>query len=138
MAIDFALGPSGVEEGDSPMKTCTVRATLLLQAIAVAGVIGFAAPASVALAQDSPNAKSGRSAAASKPSSVGGVVVEAPSKRDTIPPKKKAALDAAAAKRKAMQKYRNAAPVATVGQNAGVSAEARAGNYPGLRSAAAH
>jgi hypothetical protein len=132
------------------MKSRIFRATLLLQAIAVAGVIGVAAPASVALAQGNQaqggqaqggqGAKSGSKAAAPKPGSVGGVVVQAPPKPSTIPADKKAALDAAAAKRKAWQKYRNTtAPASAPGSaTAGASASARAEDYPGLHNMASH
>jgi len=79
--------------------------------------------------------KSASSPAASKPGSVPGVVVQAPSKRSTVPPKKKAAFDAEAAKRKTWQRYR-ATPAPTPAQSAGVDAEARAENYPGLHTRA--
>jgi hypothetical protein len=122
------------------MKSCVFRATKLLQAITVVGAIGFAAPASVALAQGaSQGQKSESSAAASKPGSVGGVVVQAPPKLNKIPPEKKKAFDAEVAKREAWQKYRQApAATATTGATAGVSATARAENYPGLRSMGSH
>jgi hypothetical protein len=122
------------------MKSCIFRATLLVQAVAVAGAIGFAAPASVALAQGSQGGKSESKAAASKSGSVAGVVVEAPPKLDRIPPAKKAALDAEAAKRKTWKKYRSAAPAATsaAAATATTTASARAENYPGLHSLASH
>ena len=118
------------------MKSCIFRAPLLLRAITVAGAIGFAAPASVALAQGRQGEKSESSAAASKPGIVGGVVVQAPPKLDRIPPAKKAALDAEAAKRKAWQKYRTTIPAPTAGADAGAPAQAE--NYPGLHSLASH
>jgi hypothetical protein len=120
------------------MKSRIFRATLLLQAITVAGVIGFAAPASVALAQGSQGAKSESSAAASKPGSVAGVVVQAPPKLNRIPPAKKAALDAEAAKRKAWKKYRDTTPTATARGSASAGASAQAENYPGLHSLVSH
>lgn len=79
--------------------------------------------------------KSASSPTASKPGSVPGVVVQAPPKRSTISPKKKAALDAEAAKRKTWQTYRaTAAP--TPARSAGAGAEERAENYPGLHARA--
>jgi hypothetical protein len=122
------------------MTSCIFRATLLLQAITAAGVIGFAAPASVALAQGNQGQNAESGAAASKPGSVGGVVVQAPPKPSSIPPDKKAAFDAEAARRKAWQKYRGTTPTptATTAATAGVSASTRAEDYPGLRSLASH
>jgi hypothetical protein len=98
----------------------------------------------VALAQSSQDhqasqaQKSESSAAASKPGSVSGVVVQAPPKLDRIPPDKKAALDAEAAKGKAWKKYRNTTPPATVTAKAGVGASSRAENYPGLHTLDSH
>jgi len=115
------------------MKSSIFQATLILPAIAVAGAIGFAAPASVQAGQ---SAKSASSAA--EPATVHGVVVQAP-KPNGIPPEKKAALDAQAAKRKAWTKYRTA-PTATATSAAPgtTSASTRAGNYPGLHDLASH
>ena len=120
------------------MKSSILQATLILPAIAVAGAIGFAAPASVAWAQAGQSAKSASSAA--EPATVHGVVVQAP-KPNGIPPEKKAALDAKAAKRKAWNKYRTGpAPTATATSAAPgtTSASTRAGNYPGLHDLASH
>ena len=93
-----------------------------------------AAPASVALAQGSQGQKSESSAAASKPGSVGGVVVQAPPKLKGVPPDKKAAMDAEAARRKHWTKYRKTTPLpaSAAPAPATVSAAARAENYPGL------
>jgi hypothetical protein len=115
------------------MKSSIFQATLLLPAIAVAGAIGFTAPASVAWAQAGHGAKSEGSAPASAPTTVPGVVVQAP-KPNGIPPEKKAALDAKAAKRKAWNRYRKTTPTATSTTAAPgtASASTRAGNYPGL------
>lgn len=121
------------------MRSCMSWTGLRLGAIVVAGAIGLASPASVALAQashggDSANsAKSASSTPASKPGSVSGVVVQAPPK-SKIPPDKRAAFDAEAAKRKAWQAYRGGAPVAKPTMTTGVSASARAENYPGLHT----
>lgn len=120
------------------MKSCIFRAPQRLLAIALAGAIGLAAPASVALAQGGQGEKGERSAAASKPGSVAGVVVQAQPKLSRIPPAKRAALDAEAAKRRAWQKYHQAAPAPTARADAGVSATARAENYPGLHSLGSH
>ena len=79
--------------------------------------------------------QSANSPAASEPSTVPGVVVQPAPKPSTMSVKKKAALDAEAAKRKAWKNYR-AAPAPTPGRTAGVSAEARAENYPGLHARA--
>jgi hypothetical protein len=142
------------------MKSCIFRAA----AIAVAFAATVAAPGSVAFAQGgqgqagqgqgsqgqgsqgqagqgakSPDGKSHGAAAAAKPGAVSGVTVEAPApKRDTIPPAKRAALDAEAAKRKTWNNYSNAtAPRSAPGAAApGASASALAGNYPGLHDAA--
>lgn len=121
------------------MKFRIFQATLLLPAIAVAGAIGFAAPASEAWAQSSQGAKGGSSAAASEPATVPGVVVQAP-KPNAIPPEKKAALDAKAAKRKRWTNYRKAAPapIANTAAPGTASASSRAGNYPGLHDMASH
>jgi hypothetical protein len=122
------------------MKSTIFRATLLLPAIAVAGAIGFAAPGSAAWAQAGQGAKGGSSAAAaSEPASVPGVVVQAP-KPSGIPPEKKAALDAKAAKRKAWTNYRKTAPTgtATTAAPGTASASSRAENYPGLHDLASH
>lgn len=118
------------------MTSCISPSRLLRRAIAVVGAIGLAAPASFALAQGSDGGKSATSAAASKPGSVPGVVVQAPPKPSNIPPKKKAALDAEAAKRKAWKNYRTVTPAPTAASTptAGVSASARAENYPGLHT----
>ena len=114
------------------MKSCNSPATLLLRAIAVVGAIGLASPASAA--QGRHGVKTASSAAASKRGSVAGVVVQAPPKSNKNPPEKKAAFDAEAAKRKAWQKYRNTTPSPTPTLTAGVSASARAENYPGLHT----
>jgi hypothetical protein len=117
------------------------RATPLFRTITLAAVIGVAAPASVVLAQDSQGAKSASGVAApqpagSKPEDVGGLVVEAPKKVDTIPPAKRAAFDAEAAKRQASTTYRSAPPTATVPAGAAGTAPAgsQAGPYPGLKN----
>jgi hypothetical protein len=132
------------------MKSCIFRAA----ATAVAFAIGVAAPGSVAFAQGgqgqaaqgqggqgakSPDGKS-HGAAASKAGAVSGVTVQAPPKRDNTPPAKKAAMDAAAAKRKTWNAYRNATtPTSAPGAaSPGASASAMAGNYPGLHDAASH
>jgi hypothetical protein len=123
------------------MKAWMFRATPLFRAITLAAAIGVAAPASVALAQGSQGAKSASGAAdpqpaPSKPEDVGGLVVEAPKKLDTIPPAKRAALDEEAAKRKASTTYRTAPPTATVPAGAAGTAPAgsQAGPYPGLQN----
>lgn len=117
------------------MNSCRSPATLLLRVIAVAGAIGLASQASEALAQAGPDGKTASSAAASKPGTVSGVTVQAPPKT-RIPPGKKAALDAEAAKRKAWKTYRATTPAPTPASTptAGVSASARAENYPGLHT----
>lgn len=128
------------------MKSCIFRARPLLRAIVAAGAIGFVAPASVALAQvgqgqGGQSHKSESSAAASKRSgSVSGVVVQPAPNLNKIPPAKKAALDAEAAKRKAWQTYRNTtAPASAPGRaTPGMSASAQTENYPGLRSLPSH
>jgi hypothetical protein len=122
------------------MKSCMFRAALLLPAIAVAGVIGLAAPGSVALAQASQGGKNESDAAASKPGGVAGVVVQAPPKLNRIPPAKKAALDAEAAKRKTWQKYRTTTPSTPAHgtEPASTTAAARAENYPGLHDLGSH
>lgn len=122
------------------MKSCIFRATQLLQAIAIAGAILFAAPASVALAQGGQGGKSESSATESKPRSVPDVVVQAPPKLNGVPPEKKAALNAEAAKRKAWNTYRKTAPAApaTATAPATASASSKAENYPGLHNLASH
>ena len=118
------------------MKSILLRAALLGPAITLAGVAGFALPSSMAAAQvnqgeASPGEKTGDAAAAQQPGSVGGVVVEAPrppSKLREIPPDKKAAFDAEAAKSEAWQRYRQSRPplsAGTLGQ---------ADDYPGLQT----
>jgi hypothetical protein len=116
------------------MTSCISPPKLLLRVIVVAGAIGSAAPASVALAQGSHGGKSASSAAASKPGSVAGVIVQAPPKSNKIPPEKKAGFDAEATKRKAWQKYRATIPAPRPVLTAGASASARAENYPGLHT----
>jgi hypothetical protein len=121
------------------MRSSIRRTALLLPAIAIA--IGFAIPASTAVAQASQdtktqdtkaqgdNSKSG--AAASTPGSVGGVVV--PGRRrtlPTVPADKKAAYDAEAAKAEAWKKYRKSMPPASAGTIG------QAADYPGLNSLA--
>lgn len=120
------------------MTSCIFRAPQLIRAITVAGAIGLAAPASMALAQASQGEKNESSAAAPKPGSVGGVVVQAPPKLNSIPPAKKAALDAAAARRKAWQKYRTTTPAPTAATGADAGAPPQAENYPGLHNMASH
>ena len=114
-----------------------MRMTLLVPAITVAGALGLALPASVAVAQTSPTQtspaeKSGSGAPAdSKPGAVGGVVVQAPrppSKLQEVPPDKKAAYDKEAAKNEAWKRYRQSRPplsAGTLGQ---------ADDYPGLQT----
>jgi hypothetical protein len=123
------------------MKAWMFRATPLFRAITLAAVISVAAPASVALAQDSQGGQSASGTAdpqpaGSKPEDVSGVVVEAPKKLDTIPPAKRAAFDAEAAKRKASTTYRSAPPTATAAAGAAGTAPAgsQAGTYPGLKN----
>jgi hypothetical protein len=118
------------------MKPSISPAALLFRLIAVAGAIGLASPASVALAQAGHGGKSASSDAASRLGAVSGVVVQAPSKTSRMPPDKKAALDAEAAKRKAWKKYRTTtpAPMPASMPTAGMSASARAENYPGLHT----
>jgi hypothetical protein len=124
------------------MKSCIVRASRFLQAIAVAGAIGLVAPPSAAWAQNSQGKKPQASAAASQPASVPGVVVQAPPKLDRVPPDKKAALDAQARKRKAWTTYRKTTPTPTAAASATApataSASAKAENYPGLHDMASH
>jgi hypothetical protein len=128
------------------MKSCILRANLVLQTIVLAGTIGFAAPASVSLAQGSQghgsqSQKSKSSAVASKPpGSVSGVVVQPAPKGNKIPPAKRTALDAEAAKRKAWQSYRDSPTPASAPASAspGMSASARAENYPGLHDLPSH
>lgn len=114
------------------MKSCISRTALLLQAIAVAGAIGLAWPASVALAQGGQSERSQSGAAASKPGSVAGVVVQAPHRRPRIPPDKAAAFDVEAAKRQAWNRYRKSTPPASAG------AMGQLKDYPGLRSLDSH
>jgi hypothetical protein len=138
-------------EKDGSMKSCIFRAAV----IAVAFATGVAAPGSMAFAQGSQGqgspgqgaqgaqgAKSpdGKSHGAAPAKPVSGVTVQAPPKRETIPPAKKAALDAQAAKRKRWNAYRDATtPTSAPGAaSPGASASAMAGNYPGLHDAASH
>lgn len=120
------------------MKSCRSRGALLALAIAALCAIGFGSLASVALAQGAQREQTESSAAASQPASVGGVVVQAPPKLDRMPPDKRAAFDAEAAKREAWQRYRRTASPAPAVAAAGVDASARVENYPGLRGMASH
>lgn len=121
------------------MKSSIFQASLILPALVVAGAIGFAAPASVGWAQAGQGAKTGSGPTTSAPATVPGVVVQAP-KPDKIPPAKKAALEAQAAKRKSWNTYRKAAPTAAVTTAAPgtASASSRAENYPGVHDVASH
>jgi hypothetical protein len=113
------------------MKSSLLRATLLLPAITLAGVAGFALPSPRAVAQVSQGEKPEDGAAAPKPGSVGGVIVQAPrppSKLQDIPADKKAEFDQEAAKNEAWKRYRQSTPPladGTLGQ---------AKDYPGLQS----
>ena len=119
---------------------CILRASPLLQGIAVASAIGLAGAAPVALAQGSQgqggqSQKSKSSAAAPQPpSNVSPVIVQPGPKPDKISPAKRAALDAEAKKRKAWQSYRSATvPASAPGRGEpGVTASEMTGNYPGL------
>jgi hypothetical protein len=90
----------------------------------------------LALAQGGPGKTTESGAAASKRGAVGGVVVKAPQRRNRIPPDKKSALDAEAAKHEAWRKYRAAtpAPTPTTAAPGSTPASARTENYPGLHS----
>lgn len=125
-------------------------AALLHPAIAAAGVIGLALPPCVAAAQGDPspsqdvrpNGNPGASqgagpaekpasdAAAAKPASVGGVIVEAPrpEARPPIPADKRAAFDQEVAKSEAWKRYRKSIPPSTTGTLE------QADDYPGLNS----
>ncbi len=118
------------------MTSCISPATLLLRAITLVGAIGLAAPAPAASAQGGHDGKSPSSAAAAKPGGVAGVVVQAPPKTNRIPPERKAAFDAEAAKRKTWKQYRTTIPAPAPTPTAGASASARAENYPGLHTLA--
>lgn len=113
------------------MKFGTLRTALLLPAFTVAVAIGFTLSPSMAVAQAGQSEKAEEGAAASKPGSVGGVVVQAPrppSKVEGIPPDKAAAFDEQAAKNEAWKRYRKSTPplaAGTLGQ---------ADDYPGLQS----
>lgn len=127
------------------MKVSILRVKLRFHAIALAGVIGLAGPASTAFAEggqarDSQSKESESSAASKPPASVSGVVVQPAPKPNKIPPAKRAALDAEANKRKAWQNYRNATtPASAPGRGApGVTASEQTGNYPGLRTLPSH
>ena len=114
------------------------------QVIAVATAIGFALPASVALAQApvpapvdqgasqnvSPNGKPDSDAAVAKPASVGGVIVQAPRPEPEaqIPADKRAAFDEEVAKSEAWKRYRKSIPPTNVGTLE------QADDYPGLQS----
>ena len=115
------------------MRSCAFR----LLVIIVAGATGFAAPASVGLAQDSEGGKRPSGAAASDPHTVSGVVVHAPPKPHKIPPEKRAAFDAEAAKRKAWTTYR-ATPPARTGGGKLPGASPQTENYPGLHTLGSH
>jgi hypothetical protein len=123
------------------MRSRLFRVTCL-PAIAVVGAIGFAATASVAWAQPQAQphhaAKAKAAAPASKDTDVSGVVVQAPRKPDAIPPHKRAAFDAEAAKQKAWQDYRSAPPTATATASARPGHSPKTGNYPGLHSLTSH
>jgi len=106
------------------MKSSIFRAALRLSAIALAGVVATAAPAL---------AKGAKPEAA-----VPGVVVQAPAKASPIPPAKRAAFDAEVARRKAWKKYRSATAAKPASGGPGVSATARAEDYPGLHELARH
>lgn len=112
--------------GDGPVR-------VLLRAIVIPAAIALAWPASVALAQANPGAKSASSAAPAKEQAVPGVVVQAPSKSSKIPPQKRAAYEREAAKRKAWKNYRaGGASPSGKASDAGASASTYAENYPGL------
>jgi hypothetical protein len=87
----------------------------------------------VAIAQGGDGGKSAGRAAASTSGDVPGVVVQGRPKPNAISPNKRAVVDKEAAKRRTWQKYR-ATTAATPTRTIGVSAEARAGNYPGLHT----
>lgn len=114
------------------MKSCISRAAPRLLVLTVVGAIGLTAPASVGFAQAKKGGESKTAAAASKPDSVSGVVVEGPPKlHNRIPPAKRAAFDAEAANRKAWTKYRATAAPAPAPKGPGASPQTE--NYPGLR-----
>jgi hypothetical protein len=117
------------------MKSCIFQRALRLRAITVAGAISLAATASVALAQDHHDTKSGSSAAAPKSGTVSGVVVQPRANLHKIPPHKRAAFDAEAANKKAWTNYRNS-PAPPLGTGPGASSNA--GNYPGLSKLGSH
>jgi hypothetical protein len=110
--------------------------------VALAGVLGLALPASMALAQgdrgnnpaastNSNQAASGNAGAdASDPNSVSGVVVPGARRPESppIPADKKAAYDAEVAKEEAWRRYRKSMPPASD------STIDQAKDYPGLRS----
>jgi hypothetical protein len=116
------------------MNSFTLRTALLLPAIAVAGAIGFALPASVAVAQASHSEKTASGAEAKKPGSVGGVTVQGRrrSQLHRIPPDKAAAFDDEAAKSEAWKKYRKSTPPAAAGTLG------QAEGYPGAQSLVRH
>jgi hypothetical protein len=119
------------------MKFCSFRGAFRLLVAAVAGAAGFAAPASIGLAQDNQGAKHESGAAASKPPhTVSGVVVQAPPKPNKIPPHKRAAFDAEAANRNAWTSYRASASAPTGKQVIGASPQT--GDYPGLNKLGSH
>jgi hypothetical protein len=132
-----------------PLLEITMRPrspALLHRVIAVAAVIGFALPASAALAQAgqvaspgagpsesqnvSPDGNPESDAATAKPASVGGVIVQAPrpEAQPPIPADKRAAYDAEVAKSEAWKRYRKSIPSTNVGTLE------QADDYPGLQS----
>jgi hypothetical protein len=120
------------------MTVCLRRTAERLAALALAAVLGATASTSSALAQ---GASSGQAAQAgkakpahpaSKSTSVPGVVVQPRPQPSKVPPDKKAALDAQAAKRKAWANYRTTTPTATAHGRGKPGSSPDPGNYPGL------
>lgn len=121
------------------MKPRTGRKPPFLRRFAAVGALGLALSASMAHAQTnagdngagaSNQNKGDSGAGASSQGSVPGVVVQAPRRPDNppIPPDKRAAFDAEAAKDEAWRRYHQSTPSAsegTIGQ---------AKDYPGLQS----
>lgn len=114
------------------------RTAVLLPAIAVAGAIGFALPASVAVASQGDKTQSEKTqgdaaASKSKPASVGGVVVQGSRRRlNTVPPDKAAAFDDEVAKSESWKRYRKSTPPASA------STLEQGKDYPGAQNLLPH
>lgn len=117
------------------MKAHTSRTVLFVHAAAMAGAMALALSGAPVLAQSGQASPNGATAGPTKPAGdVSGVVVQAPRRRAKfpIPPDKKAAYDAEAAKSEAWKTYRKSTPPAA----AGPLAESK--DYPGLQELVPH